>query len=354
MGLKNFGVYEDAPIQNPGLLGRFGNAAHKLSNSPGFQRAVARSSGENPALVMESLRRDRLQKEQLARQAEAKAQAEAQAQAEARRKQAWIDANRENLDPTQLSAYEAGLIDAPPINKGDRKTAKDASGRLRYLDDGSFVFDNVAQGGHWTPEKIAAEYDLSKYTPESVQAAIDSSDPKMLQKNPMGVNDLKGLREGWKKRVGPYEQVGMAMNQLKHFIANPGPISDVAAVYNTVKLFDPTSVVREGEIALMNAAAPIWDRAQVILKRASQGGAIGEKARIDLAKTVAELGSLYQQNYDRLREDESLFLGGDVDDPARVLGSPLAFPTEFDLPDEEGSEKDSFVTKNGVQFRELN
>ena len=44
--LDKFG--QQGPIQNPGLLGRFGNAAHTLHNSSAWQDIQARERGENP------------------------------------------------------------------------------------------------------------------------------------------------------------------------------------------------------------------------------------------------------------------------------------------------------------------
>ena len=47
MGLfDNFGM--EGPIENPGLLGRLGNAAHTLHNNPHWQQVQARTRGENP------------------------------------------------------------------------------------------------------------------------------------------------------------------------------------------------------------------------------------------------------------------------------------------------------------------
>lgn len=52
---------------------------------------------------------------------------------------------------------------------------------------------------------------------------------------------------------------------------NGDPTAQVALLYAFVKALDPNSVVREGEIKLASAAAPVWQRAQKMYEEYTQG-----------------------------------------------------------------------------------
>ena len=48
--------------------------------------------------------------------------------------------------------------------------------------------------------------------------------------------------------------IGQSFNKIKDAYENPSPVGDISMVYNLIKMWDPGSVVREGEIDILKAA----------------------------------------------------------------------------------------------------
>jgi hypothetical protein len=144
------------------------------------------------------------------------------------------------------------------------------------------------------------------------------------------LKDVRAWRGDVQKEVAPLRAAAQAADQLETLINKPGPFSDVATVYNLVKSLDPTSVVREGEVALMNSAAPLFDRLTTGIKKIKSGGAIGEATRQNIKETMAELVKLYGREADRTFGYWNDFAARNGID-ARDLGvggpSSLKFPT---------------------------
>lgn len=82
------------------------------------------------------------------------------------------------------------------------------------------------------------------------------------------------------------EGVASAVATVRGALANPTPQGDLAAIYALVKLYDPGSVVREGEISLTQSAASLPEQ----VRRLYQGWASGKKLtpqmRADLASVA--------------------------------------------------------------------
>lgn len=137
---------------------------------------------------------------------------------------------------------------------------------------------------------------------------------------PSDYGDTAKLYDRAQKYIMPMRDAMNAAAQIQALLNQPGPVTDIGTIYSVVKLLDPTSVVREGEVGLMNAATSVWDRLNILAERAKEGGALGPKARqsiADLTNTLVALYSNKLQNYEayysKVAEDYGI-------DPSHVTG----------------------------------
>lgn len=93
------------------------------------------------------------------------------------------------------------------------------------------------------------------------------------------------------EKLSKLEQAVQALDMKN--IEDGGP-EDVAALYSFIKLLDPESVVREGEIALARSGMSMPQRLRNAIKNAVFGGVIDKEFRAEMAiigKHLAEQGS---------------------------------------------------------------
>ncbi len=90
--------------------------------------------------------------------------------------------------------------------------------------------------------------------------------------------------------------VANAVGAAKVALAQNGPIGDVMALYALVKLFDPGSVVKEGEIKLSQSANSLPDRIKLLWENTARGRKISPSMRAQMQQTIDGM----------VRENESL------------------------------------------------
>jgi len=109
-------------------------------------------------------------------------------------------------------------------------------------------------------------------------------------------------RDKWRAEIDPLLAVKSAYDALAKMDANSNTgVSDVAAVYQFVKLLDPTSVVREGEIALLGEARSLMDRLKGSASRVQQGRTLTPKILKDMQGAAERLKEIAYGNYQHRR-----------------------------------------------------
>lgn len=93
------------------------------------------------------------------------------------------------------------------------------------------------------------------------------------------------------------EQVVNAANALRTATDMGGTVGDTATVYNFIKMLDPGSVVREGEVQLMDSARSLWAKLETIGRKATEGGMLGVGEKQKIRKLTADLLELYRKEY---------------------------------------------------------
>lgn len=83
---------------------------------------------------------------------------------------------------------------------------------------------------------------------------------------------------------------------------DPSPAGDIGLIFSVMKMFDPTSVVREGEFATAANAGSVPERVVAQYNRALRGERLTPSQREDFVSTAKRTYEQSKKGYDRLRE----------------------------------------------------
>jgi hypothetical protein len=128
------------------------------------------------------------------------------------------------------------------------------------------------------------------YTPRSkavgMQAPAPASqgDSASEQRKFLRTQGLQGDYKANETVKKAYGTAG-AVSGLKAALAGDSPMDDLAVIYETVKLFDPGSVVKEGEIKLTQSANSLPGQVQVLV----EGWKSGRKLTPQMRQAIQEL-----------------------------------------------------------------
>ena len=138
---------------------------------------------------------------------------------------------------------------------------------------GTAIYEN-GQFKRWkiTPPRERGPNPMMEVTKEQQRFAREQSladDFRMEQ----GVKDASGIAS--------------AVATVRGALSNPSPQGDLAAIYALVKLYDPGSVVREGEISLTQSAASLPEQ----VRRLYQGWVSGKKLTPEMRANLASVAN---------------------------------------------------------------
>lgn len=252
----------------------------------------------------------------------------------------FLDALAPYLDTAAsgLSAYDAGQqeqaakVQADALADIERRAKAAEAARRARLDDltaqntlslirereqvkpdlrisGNAVVDmGTAQArpiqGLPTPQKKVEEreenggiaiYEDGNFKTWKVRPATERGDNPLTTMNRFNME--QGLSGAFRQEQGIKDAQGIAsaVATVRGALSNPTPQGDLAAIYALVKLYDPGSVVREGEITLTQSAASLPEQ----VRRLYQGWASGKKLtpqmRADLASVANSIVTERQQ-----------------------------------------------------------
>jgi hypothetical protein len=140
--------------------------------------------------------------------------------------------------------------------------------------------------------------------------SVDLRDPTAVAKAAMTFqNDYRTATKPSYARAQAYE----AMTEASE---NPSAKGDLTMVYSFVKALDPESVVREGEISLLNANRNVPDKIKGYAQRLATGQSLLPKEREDLlnqARTLTNTDYKRSRNDVKAYRDNAQRLGLDAD-----------------------------------------
>lgn len=176
---------------------------------------------------------------------------------------------------------------------------------------------------------------LSQKRASAPSMAVNLSDPTAVGKAGLDFQDK------YRAATKPSFARAQAYNAMQEASLDPSPKGDLTMVYSFIKALDPESVVREGEIGLVNANRSIPDTVKGYAQRLASGQSLLPDERADLLKQARTLSytdfqrsrndiRAYRDNAERLGLDPDLY----APDPyagidfmrVRKPGSPVQTP----------------------------
>lgn len=83
-------------------------------------------------------------------------------------------------------------------------------------------------------------------------------------------------------------KIAQARKVIDDALKNPNGITDIGALYSVIKLFDPESVVREGELKLTDGAKSVWTQANTAISKLGKNPRILDKNVLAKMKQAAD------------------------------------------------------------------
>jgi hypothetical protein len=103
--------------------------------------------------------------------------------------------------------------------------------------------------------------------------------------------------------LAPRAQAVQSYNQIAGLAERGAGLSDYANLIAFIKTLDPTSVVREGEVALAGEFQTLQNRLSTIYNKAAEGG-FTEEFRRDLVETARKAAEIAARDYSSAVESQ--------------------------------------------------
>ena len=142
------------------------------------------------------------------------------------------------------------------------------------------------------------------------QIAFKALESKLISNNPK-LTDVSNIRKEYTSRSEPFNDMAKYYQNITD--ATEKGIGDLAVIFNIAKMFDPQSVVREGEAETLRQTGSIPEQVMSLYDQVSGGRKLGPKAR----KDIEDLAGVYMR--ERLQEQKALSeVYGGISDRAGV------------------------------------
>lgn len=148
--------------------------------------------------------------------------------------------------------------------------------------------------GKIVPNEAYQAFDLRSKSAGAPRMSVDLRDPTAVAKAAMSFqNDYRAATKPSYARAQAYESMMQAAK-------DPSAKGDLTMVYSFIKALDPESVVREGEISLVNSNRSIPDQIKGYAQKLATGQNLLPEERQDL---IRQAQTLTQTDYKRSRND---------------------------------------------------
>lgn len=262
--------------------------------------------------------------------------------------QAFINKVRA-IDPIKAMEYERQFAKATPEYDTTPRTFLDESGKpvvvqlsktgtprvlsgfnprdeLEFRDGGGAVFGldkftgdiRKRLGKTASPDAIMTNERLRDQNTTAREANVIASQGKMITASTALRKEFDDLPE-----VKNYKQALPAYTSIVDAAKRNSPQSDINLVYGIAKLYDPTSVVREGEYATVANSPNIPDRIKGLAQYLTGGGKLTQNVKNQIVQEAASRIGSYEKEFQSARNNYSTIASRSGADPS------LLFPSEF-------------------------
>lgn len=146
------------------------------------------------------------------------------------------------------------------------------------------------------PEEAKQYSELAMQKAENARRNLLTEDKRIDLEN-------KQRTEFSEKEYRPRAEAVSAYNRIAALSERGAGLADYANLIAFIKTLDPTSVVREGEVALAGEFQTLGNRLETIYNKAAEGG-FTEQFRRDLVETARRAAEIAAQSYDDAVESQ--------------------------------------------------
>ncbi len=257
----------------------------------------------------------------------------------------WAGSQRRMTRP-ELEGYTLALQqranDVRTINEGykgfatqqqrlrDRATTEEDRAQLETLDTQGSYAQKLMLSSNPELQKMGRELTARLFSDQQAFTTQNEAQRLALEARlgPENWTKYSGLQDNFRQESGGFLDQRSAFGRIKSSLAlPPSAASDIALIFNFMKILDPTSVVREGEFATAQNASGVPD---ILLTAYNKLTRDGERLTPEQRKDFYQQASAaFQQAKGEQLERNTRYLGQarDVGIPDDMLGN-FALPTE--------------------------
>lgn len=138
------------------------------------------------------------------------------------------------------------------------------------------------------------------------------------------IDNERELRREFGTVTQEYRNVRQAFQKVEASLAQGTGIGDVGGIFGIMKVFDPTSTVREGEQASVQNSGGVPDRIRAAYNQALNGQVLTPQQRADILAVGRAQFNTYEQGYRSRVADFTRMAEGYGIDPRNVVGGDEA------------------------------
>lgn len=213
------------------------------------------------------------------------------------------------LFPKEEEAYTLG--EGQVRYKGDQVVARGPE----KIDLGTTDWQNYQKAVQEGYQGSFTQYQINMRRSGAPNVTLNTNDPSAVAKG-----GLDFTRQYEAQMKGPRARA-QAYSVMMDAYRNPSPKGDIAMVYSMVKALDPESVVREGEISLLEANRSIPDTIKGYARKLATGESLLPHERADMMEQARRLT---MNDYQATRGIMSQY---------QRFATPLGLDPEKDVPD---------------------
>lgn len=143
---------------------------------------------------------------------------------------------------------------------------------------------------------------------------------------PAELSDVLSLKKQAQPRMDMFRKVAQSGENIKANITRAGAFSDVNTLVSAIKVLDPESVVREGEVALPINTSGLWNELQSKVQQAQGQGFLTDTMKRDIAGSIDALLQTYERAYQDVASEYQPYSEDYGIDAQRIIGNPVTFP----------------------------
>lgn len=192
--------------------------------------------------------------------------------------------NRQEMSGVQLEKAKMELNDDKArsdansdASKLTRQSTRDALLRMGRKDLAAGIKDNMSAEqltklfGSMSLANMLSAYEGQQNRLHMAKMATEAKADAKVAKDEGKKEDFITQRYDKIAASKPFQamsKITQARRVIDDALNNPSGIKDIGALYSVIKLYDPDSVVREGEIKLTEGAKSVWGRAATAVSKA--------------------------------------------------------------------------------------